>query len=234
MDELLRTLMGGTDRPQGGADEAPLGNLLAGLLHKAGDEQASGSDLLGGMLAALRGGGSGGGANDVAGLAEQAQVTPTVVHAVLALLASQLAGQGTARAAGVDLNALMAQAGAGAELDEATLKASGLPQELTRATGLDLSAAIKALQRLLPLLAGIFKLPGLRPAAKPKPSAATSSSAAKPKPTSSTARPKPAASAGKPKPTSGTSKPKPTTKPRPRKSEGLNEINLDEPTDTDA
>ncbi|MGC8781322.1 MAG: hypothetical protein ACP5UQ_10690 [Anaerolineae bacterium] len=257
MDEFLRALMGGEGKPHGEEDDATLGNLLARLLGEAGGGQVGGSDTLGGMLATLLGGGSGGGGNDVAGLAEQAQVTPAVVQAVLALLAGRLAGQAARGEAAVDLNALLAQASAGATPDEATLKASGLPQELTKTTGLDLGAAIKALQRLLPLLAGLFNLPGLKPATKPKPQAASSPAAkpkpasstarpkpassstrpsgstAKPKPSGSTARPRPASSTGKPKPAGSTSKPKPTTKPRPRKSEGLPEIeiNPDEPAD---
>ncbi|MCX7671794.1 MAG: hypothetical protein N2439_17210 [Anaerolineae bacterium] len=276
MDELMQWLGGGRRGSEKEAD--PLAGLLDLLAGAGGKESATGEAApFAGLLASLLGGGSGGGTNDVAGLAEQAQVTPAVVQAVLALLAGQLARQGAQREAGVDLSALLAQAGAGAELDEATLKASGLPQELTKTAGLDLSAAIKVLQKLLPALAKFLNLPGLQPAgkpkpkpssaAKPKPTASTSkpkpsSATAKPKPTASTSKPrpsaaaaqsqpatgadkpKPASSTSKPKPSSGaaakpkpaasTGKPKPTAKPKPRKSEGLPEINLEEPTETDA
>jgi hypothetical protein len=274
MDELMQLLGGNKGKAQQESD--PLGHLLAALL--GGAEGKEGSSPAG-LLSSLLAGGAAPAGDPVAGLAEQAQVTPAVVQAVLALLAGRLAGeagQGEAarKAAGIDLSALLAQASSGEEPDPNALKASGLPQELMKTTGLDLSAAIKALQKLLPLLGGLFNLPGLKPtagakprpttqsAAKPKPTDATTrpkpasstakpkpkpaSSTAKPRPTTQTAaKPKPASSAAKPKPTTGAAKPKPassaakpepTTRPRPRKSEGLPEIeiNLNEPTDPDA
>lgn len=256
MDELLQMLAGGAGKPQGGQDDAPLGtqSVLAGLL----GGQAGSSDPLGGVLAALLGGGSGGGGNDVTGLAEDAQVTPAIVQAVVALLIGQMGKQETTKSGGSDLAALLNQAGSGAEIDEVALKSSGLPQELTKTTGLDLTAAIRILQKLLPSLAGLLNLPGLKPAAKPKPAtkpkpassakpkpASTAkpkpASAAKPKPATSTAakpkpKPKPATStAAKPKPKPASSpKPKPATKPRPRRNDGGIEINLDAPLTPDS
>jgi hypothetical protein len=258
MDELLQMLAGGAGKPQGGQDDPPLGtqSVLASLLGGAGGEQAAaGGDPLGGMLAALLGSGSGGGAGDVSGLAEEAQVTPAIVQAVVALLIGQMGKQGTTKSGGTDLSALLDQARSGAEIDEVALKSSGLPQELTKTTGLELSSALRVLQKLLPALAKLLNLPGLKPAAKPKPKPkpaakpkpSSSASAAKPKPkpaTSTAAKPKPkpaTAAAAKPKPT-GSTKPKPASsakpkpagaaKPRPRKSDGAIEINLEEQTDT--
>jgi len=244
MDELLQALAGGAGKPQGEQDDAPLGNLLARLL----GGQTGSSDPLGGALAALLGGGSGGGGNDVGGLAAEAQVTPAIVRAVVALLVGQMAGQGTTKSGGADLAALLDQARSGAELDEVALKSSGLPEELTKTTGLDLSSALRVLQKLLPALAKLLNLPGSKPAAKPKPkpkptakpkpSAGTSAAKPKPKPTTAAAKPKPkpkpaTATTAKPKPKpANSSKPKPATKPRPRKSDGAVEINLEEQTDT--
>jgi len=249
MDELLQTLAGGAGKPRGEEAETPLGNLLAGLLGGAGGGQTAGGDPLGGLVAALLGGGSGGGANDVSGLAEDAQVTPAIVQAVVALLVGQMAGQGTTKSGGADLTALLDQARSGAELDEVALKSSGLPDELTKTTGLDLSSALRVLQKLLPALAKLLNLPGLKPAAKPKPkpkpaakpkpSASTSAAKPKPKPTTAAAKPKPkpkpaTATTAKPKPKpASSSKPKPATKPRPRKSDGAVEINLDAPQTPD-
>lgn len=218
MDDLMSLLGGGQNQSR--PSDNPLDHLLATLLGGIGGQEG-GSPA--GLLSTLLAG------EPAANLAEQAQVTPTVVQAVLALLAGHLAGEGASKEAGVDLSALLAQASRGEEPDATALKASGLPQELMKTTGLDLSAAIKALQKLLPLLGGLFNLPGLKPsaAAKPRPTIHT---AAKPKPTSAGSKPKPkpasAASKPKPKPTSTASKPKPATKPRPRKSEGLSEIEL--------
>lgn len=255
MDEFLQALTGSAGKPRGGKDDAGLGNLLATLLGGAGDEQAP----LGGLLATLLGGGSGGGANTLDGLAEQAQVTPAIVQAVIALLIGQMGKAEATKTGEAALAALLDQASSGAEVDEAALKASGLPLELAKTTGLDLAAAIRVLQKLLPSLAGLLNLPGLKPAArprpKPKPAAKPrpSASTAKPKPTVATAakpKPKPASATTakpkpKPKPTSattakpkpaGSGKPKPasTARPRPRKSDGGLEINLEESPTPDA
>ncbi len=225
MDDLMSLLGGGQNKP----NDNPLDHLVATLLGGIGGQEG-GSPA--GLLSTLLAG------EPVAGLAEQAQVTPTVVQAVLALLAGHLAGKGASKEAGVDLSALLAQASRGEEPDATALKASGLPQELMKTTGLDLSAAIKALQKLLPLLGDLFNLkpsaaakPKPKPAAtsKPKPTSAASkpkpAAASKPKPNSAASKPKPATTS-KPKPSSAASKPKPATKPRPRKSEGLSEIEL--------
>ena len=48
------------------------------------------------------------------------------------------------------------------------LKASGLPQNLAKSTGLDLSEAVRVLQKRLPSLAVLLGLPGAIPAQKPR------------------------------------------------------------------
>ena len=129
-------------------------------------------------------------ADPVSGIAEQSGITPDIAQAVMALIAGQLAsrqagGGDEAKSAGLD--ELLEQARGGQAVDETALKASGLPQNLAKSTGLELSEAIRVLQKLLPSLAALLGLPGAKPAHKPKP---------KPKP-------RPAA------------KPKPATKPKP-------------------
>jgi len=250
MDELAQLRSGRKGKSQESSAETPFGNLLGALL---GGGQSTGGDPLGGLLSGLLGGGAqqpGAGADEMAGFAAQASVTPAVLQAVVALLAGRLTGQGATQADSAGLSALLTQAQSGEEVDEAALRSSGLPQELTKTTGLDLVSAIRVLQKLLPSLAGLLNLPGLRPAAKPKPKpepAAKPSVRPKPKPAAAAKpKPKPASTASakpKPKPAaSTTAKPKPATstaskpktagsaKPRPRKSDGVVEINLDEPT----
>ena len=135
------------------------------------------------------------------------------------------------RTKSASLDELLEQVQGGQEVDETTLKASGLPQNLAKSTGLDLSEAIRVLQKLLPSLAALLGLSGAKPAHKPKPKpkprpTAKPKPAAKPKP-STASRPKPSANAAKPaakpkpKPSSS-SRPKPSTsaakpKPKPRR-----------------
>ncbi len=256
MDELLRALTAGAGRPQD-AQENPLGNLLSGLAGSlAGQQPAAGENPLAGLLAALAGAQKPA-AETVSDLAAEAQVSPAVVQAVIALLVGQLAGQQPTKTGSIDLNDLLTPADSSGEVDEVALRASGLPQALVGTAGLDLASAIRVLQKLLPALASLLGLPGAKPAtsstrpkpatstAKPKPAAATAkptASTAKPKPATSTARPKPATSTAKPKPTAATGKPsasttrpkpaastaKPTTRPRPRKSERIEGIDLGE------
>ena len=157
-------------------------------------------------------------ADPVSGIADQAGITPDIAQAVMALVAGQLAsrqaGEGDkAKSAGLD--ELLEQVRGGQAVDETALKASGLPQNLAKSTGLDLSEAIRVLQKLLPSLAALLGLPGAKPAHKPKPKpkprpAAKPKPASKPKPKPSAAsRPKPSASAAKP---AAKPKPKPSTR----------------------
>ncbi len=208
MNDLLRALMGGSGGPQD-AKEDPLSNLLAGLMGNLAGQQPTADNN---PLAALLGADARQPADDaVSGLAAEAQVSPAVVQAIIALLIGRLVGQEQTKTGDVDLSALLTEAGSSGEVDEVALRSSGLPQALVGTTGLDLPSAIRVLQKLLPALAGLLKLPGVKPTAKPKPAAST----AKPKPASGTAKPKPAAS---------------TAKPRPRKSEGIESIDLGEVT----
>ena len=128
MYEFFQGLTTNSDQPQG-AEAGSAGDLLAALAGSIGMGQPSaGGDLLGGLFSALLGGGADQpGGDAVTGLAEQMQLGPAVVQAVVALLARQLAGQGTSKAGGPDLAALLAQASSGEEVDEAALRARGDP-----------------------------------------------------------------------------------------------------------
>ena len=205
------------DATSGGEpSENPLANLLGGILGGAtGDEDGE--------------------ADPVSGIAKQWGITPDIAQAVMALVAGQLASRqagGGDKAKSASLDELLEQVRGGQAVDESALKASGLPQNLAKSTGLDLSEAIRVLQKLLPSLAALLGLPGAKPAHKPKPKprpAAKPKPASKPKPKPSAAsRPKPSASAArpvakpKPKPSSSsrqkpsTSAAKPAAKPRRR------------------
>ena len=164
MDDFLKALRDATSG--GEPSENPLANLLGGILGGAtGEEDAE--------------------ADPVSGIADQAGITPDIAQAVMALVAGQLASRqagGGDKAKSAGLDELLEQARGGQEVDETALKASGLPQNLAKSTGLDLSEAIRVLQKLLPSLAALLGLPGAKPAHKPKP---------KPKPRPA-AKPKPA------------------------------------------
>jgi len=221
VDDFLKALRDATSGGQ--PSENPFANLLGGMLGGATGEE-------------------GGEADPLSGIAEQSNITPDIAQAVMALIAGQLTskpagGRNDARSAGLD--ELLEQARGGQAVDETALKASGLPQNLVKSTGLDLSEAIRVLQKLLPSLAALLGLPGAKPAQKPKPKprpAAKPRPTTKPKPAtkpkpSAASRPKPSTSAAKPaakpkpkpstasrpKPSAGTAKP--TPKPRRRKSE---------------
>jgi hypothetical protein len=142
----------------------------------------------------------------------------------MALVAGQLASRqagGGDKTKSAGLDELLEQVRGGQAVDETALKASGLPQNLAKSTGLDLSEAIRVLQKLLPSLAALLGLPGAKPAHKPKPKprprpAAKPKPASKPKPKPSAgSRPRPSASAAKP---AAKPKPKPSAAARPKPS----------------
>ena len=203
MDDFMKALRDATNGGQ--PSENPLANLLGGLLGGATGEED-------------------GEADPVSGIAEQSGITPDIAQAVMALVAGQLASRqagegGKAKSAGLD--ELLEQVRGGQVVDETALKASGLPQNLAKSTGLDLSEAIRVLQKLLPSLAALLGLPGAKPTHKPKPKpkprpAAKPKPASKPKPKpNATSRPRPSASAAKP---AAKPKPKPSTASRPKPS----------------
>jgi hypothetical protein len=214
VDDFLKALRDATSG--GRPSESPLANLLGGILGGETGEKDGATD-------------------SVSGVAEQAGITPDIAQAVMALVAGQLASRqagGADKTKSAGLDELLEQVRGGQAVDETALKASGLPQNLAKSTGLDLSEAIRVMQKLLPSLAALLGLPGSKPVHKPKPKpkprpAAKPKPASKPKP-SAASRPKPSTStskpAAKPKPKpSSSSRPKPSTsaaKPRRRKSDG--------------
>jgi len=176
------------------------------------------ANLLGGIL----GGEAGGEADPISGVADQTGITPDIAQAVMALVAGQLASRqasGGDKAKSAGLDELLEQVRGGQAVNDTALKASGLPQNLAKSTGLDLSEAIRVLQKLLPSLAALLGLPDAKPAHKPKPKpkprpAAKPKPASKPKP-NATSRPKPSTSAAKP---TAKPKPKPSSSSRPKPS----------------
>jgi hypothetical protein len=204
MGDLLKTLRDVSSAGQ--PLENPLANLLDGILGGAVREEDAGTDASGGIDA-------------------QAGITPDIAQAVMALVAGQRTSKG---ASGKDeaksgvLDELLEQARGGEAVDETALRASGLPQNLAKSTGLDLSEAIRVLQKLLPSLAAMLGIPGSKPSEKPK-SKPKPRSAAKPRPATkprAVTKPKPKRStASRPKPSTSAAKPaaRPATTRRRRK-----------------
>ena len=127
-----------------------------------------------------------------------------------ALLGQLLGGGATASGAeksGLDLEDLLDRIAAGEEPDDATLRATGIPQALAQKADVDLPKVLIIIRELLRLLAAArrpAKKRRRRPQSpKPRPASGTPASTAHAKP-----KPKP-----KPKPSAN---PKPATKPKPK------------------
>jgi hypothetical protein len=220
---------GGTDR---GLD---LSSLFQGFLGEGAGSGSGSTDLggLGGVLGALLGQGAPASASPAdpvsAGIVEGAGVSPAVGQAALSLVLGSLLRGGVSGGSGIA--ALMNQA-ADQPLDEEAVKATGLPAQLAKETGINLPVAIRTVQQVLQWLRKVTKPLGSSASggstgtakkrrrkstskketstarAKPKRPTTSSSAAkakpkAKPKTTSSATRPK-----AKPKTTTSSTRPK--------------------------
>jgi hypothetical protein len=212
-----------TDEPEKSRSEGAergldLSSLIQGL-SGAGGSQASGSpDLsgLGGLLGGLIGQGKPKAepaeqpVPDAARLAEGMGISPSVAQAAMALVMGSLLRGGSAEGPkGGGLAGQLAQLG-DQPLNEEAVNATGLPEQLSRTTGLDLPKAVQTVQQILEMLRKVTKplgAAGASTAGRKKRKKASSSARpkAKPKKTTSSTRPK-----AKPKKTSASS----TTKPR--------------------
>lgn len=184
-------------RPEGGAD---LGSILMGLL----------GDRL-----------------NVGGLAKETGLSQSVIQAAVPLLlgallqgSQQKAAAGAAEAPRASLADLAGRVLSGKAVGPKYLAETGLPDQLTRATGLDAKTALEAIMAILKALGKgtTAAKPKAKPKSKPKKKKATSS-ASKPKPkTTAKSKPKPKTSAkSKPKPkTTAKSKPKPKSSAKPK------------------
>jgi len=163
---------------------------------------------------------------DAAGLAEGMEISPSAAQAALALvMGSLLRGGGAEGTEGGSLAGRLAQLG-DRPLDEEAVKATGLPEQLSRSTGLDLPKAVQTVQQILEMLRKVTKPLGSAGTTARKKRKKTSSSTrpkAKPKKTTSSTRPKakpkkPSTSRPKAKPkktsTSSTTKRRKTTSKR--------------------
>jgi hypothetical protein len=212
------------DAEQSGSEGAQRGLDLSSLLQgsqRESDEQGAGSAGLAGLGGLLSGllnqgtpdvGSAGQLDLDDAGLAEGMGISPSVAQAALALVMGSLLRGGSAEGSkSGGLAGQLAQLG-DQPLDEEAVKATGLPGQLARNTGLDLPKAIQTVQQILEMLRKATKPLGSAAASKPSTSTAkkrrrkTTSSTrpkAKPKKTTSSARPK-----AKPKKTTSSARPK--------------------------
>jgi hypothetical protein len=186
--------------------------------------------LLGGLL------GDKTGNLDPESLVEQSGVSQSVIQVAIPLVLSALLGGAGDRKAGDAANAksvtladLLGQVAQGKPIEAESIVATGLPQELSARTGLDISKAISAILAILKALGvGLGKTSAkpkskrkakskpkakAKPKTKPKPSASAKPKK-KPKASSSTTgakpkkKPKSAGSTAKPKPATGKAKPK--------------------------
>jgi len=231
IDDLIGELLGGspsgeTSEPDaggpdlgglaGGAGGLDLGALLGGLLGGGNAAAPSLPDLTGlaGVLSGAFGEQGGGQPGlDVIGLAEGMGLSPSILQAAIPLvLGGLLKGNLPSRAGDQPL-------------DEAALRATGVPQELAAKTGLELPKAVLTVQQVLAWLRKVTRPLGASGAHKP---AHTSKPTGKKKPrkpsgssqAASTARPKrPKSSASASQAShsqdSGGSKPRPKAKPKP-------------------
>ncbi len=200
MDDWLRELSSGaSNKPTESAQSNPLQQLLGSLLGGGQSSQQT---------------------SEEAGAAAPGGISPVIAQAALALIAGKLAG-GAGQGEGAGLQSLLEQAGKGEEIDATALRATGVAQELSATTGLDMKDALKLLKQLLPWLAKL-QIPGLTALSKPAQSAAKPSASAKPKPKPSTAsakpKPKPAAVSKPSSHAASTAKPKNTARPKPASS----------------
>ncbi len=181
IEELLKAMLGSAG-PTGKGEQGvpnPLADLLGDILGGSQDP-ADLSGLLGGPL--------GGGADqEQAGIVEQTGLPAGLIQSALALVAGKLlagrragAGQVESGVGGaVSLEGLLETMRSQGAVEENTLRASGLPQELAAKTGIDLPKAIQAIQAILALLTGksAAKAPRRRSTAK----SAEKGSSAKPR-----------------------------------------------------
>lgn len=192
IEDLLKAMLSGAG-PMGKDERgtpSPLADLLGNML---GGGQ--GTPDLSGLLNSLLGGGTD---REAAGLAEQTGLSASLLQSALALVAGKLMAGRRAGASQVEsgvggtvsLDNLLETMRSQGTVEESTLRASGLPQELAAKTGIDLPKAIQAVQAILALLTGkrAAKAPRKRSTAKSaekgsttRPRSTGRSSAAKPK-----------------------------------------------------
>lgn len=199
-----------------------LGGVLGGLLGATGpaapaaDAAPEGGADLGGLLMGLLGD-----RLNVGGLAKETGLSQSVIQAAVPLLlgallqgGQQKAAAGAAEAPRASLADLAGRVLSGKAVGPKYLAETGLPDQLTRATGLDAKTALNAIMAILKALGK--GTTAAKPKAKPK-KKKTTSSTSKPKP-KTTSKPKPkTTSKPKPKPkTTAKPKPKTTAKPKPK------------------
>ena len=177
--DLLGGILGG-GASQGAGSAGDLGDLLEGILGGGGPQRGSraqpaGTGDMGDVLNAILGGGSADlGANSflapiVSGLAEKLGLPPAVAQMVVAFVIGKLmagltsggsplgAGGGGRQPAGqqgFDLDGLLEKMGSGSGLDPNELHDTGMPEELSRHTGLDRDTAALGLKEVFEMLGG--------------------------------------------------------------------------------
>jgi hypothetical protein len=145
LESLFNVLTGGRQAEDAEQpDTNPLGALLGG----------SGGLDLGGMLGGLLGREKAEANDDEDNDLAQLGLSPAILQAGLTLVLGRLKDGDSSAAGGLDLGALLRQAGEEDETDEEAVAATGLPGQLAALAGIDLDDALKAIQTILALLAG--------------------------------------------------------------------------------
>jgi hypothetical protein len=214
VDDAEQSQPGGAER---GLD---LSSLFQGFLGEGGDQDSGSAGLggLGGLLGALLSQGApeadSTGQTDagVAGLVEGAGISPSLAQAAIALVLGSLLRGGKGSEGG-GIAELMAQAG-DRPLDDEAVKATGLPAQLSKDTGIDLPQAIQTIQQVLQWLRKATKPLGsassgsTTTAAKKRRRKSTAKKTEKKETSSGAAKPK------RPRTSSSTAKAKPKAKPK--------------------
>lgn len=152
IDALLQAMLGGLgsaekSKEPSGVSGVSLAELLGSL--NVGGSGQGGLDL-GGILGGLLGSD----ADSETGLAAQTGLPANLAQSAIAMIAGKLLAGGQDREGAGALAGLLERMQSQEEVDEASLNATGLPQELAATAGIDLPEALKAVEAILALLTG--------------------------------------------------------------------------------
>ncbi len=147
IEALLQALLGRGDSAEksGPASGSALMELLGALSAGNGQRGPQLDSILSGLL---------GGADPETGIAAQTGLPANLAQSAIAMIAGKLLAGGGEQGDASGLSGLLERMRSQGEVDEASLNATGLPQELAAKAGIDLPDALKAVEAILALLTG--------------------------------------------------------------------------------